>query len=203
MEFLSIILGIPIGIFTSFCVWWLVSKALVPRFVFSDKICRLPSHKENNNRYIIKIENIGYRRAIDVDVKLEVSIPGLFPDLPHVEHIVFVDLTFNNIVKIESRKLLKGKNKVENWWILRILPQNCKEFGRPIYPANIVSKYKSNTLTLDDIMNINSYVKVNLILLAYDEFSNARKLYISKDYRASNIVEGYFCEGSMSVIPRV
>ena len=72
-------------------------------------------------------------------------------------------------------------------------------FSQPLYPDYIKEKCKNNTLTLEDVFNMGSEVEAQILLFGYDEFSGARKYFISKKYNIRDVVEGNYKDRSMKI----
>jgi hypothetical protein len=170
----------------------------VPKIKFSQVIARMPPHAEGINRYVIYIENSGCRSIIDIEIRAIITIPGLFSDLPHIKQDVILETAFTFFPFLKSGR--KG-NLPSNRMMFRLLPHLNSEFDRKVYPENIRHKRQDKSLTLDDLMSINDYVTVTIVIFCYDEFSGARRMFVSKAYRKTDVQSGVFEETSLEFIP--
>ena len=63
----------------------------------------------------------------------------------------------------------------------------------------IREKMVSQTLTLEDVFNINDNVSIQIIIAGYDAFSGARKLFLSKRYLKEDIIFGKYIDNTLNI----
>ena len=167
---------------------------MTPHIIFSDQIARMPKNNENLCRYAIRIKNAGTRNIIDIDIKVLISIKGLFLDMKDIEHEFFLNTTFT------SYPILGYKNTdYDNSLLFKLIPQTTMEFSRNIFPQKIRLLKAKGLLSLDDVFDINENVVLQVIVTGYDEYSGARKLFLSPKYYKHNIIDGYFIENTLNI----
>ena len=193
------LIGFFLGTFSSIVGWWFIRKFLAPKIKFADKICKVKAGIEGVDRFVMAFENLRKRKLVDINVKVLVLIPYIFPDLPNVKQVVYLNTSSNYISLVNANKLNKQTKRISNRILFKILPKN-EEFDRLIYPGSLRNKNKEGTITLEDIFAINPYVKLNFIVFGYDEFSNVRKTFISKDFKVEDVITGFFKENSIETM---
>ncbi|MEW8400126.1 MAG: hypothetical protein AB2717_05475 [Candidatus Thiodiazotropha sp.] len=194
MEILALLIGIPLGILASLVAWWILFHYLKPEISFSPKISKLPDERSDSPfRYRIKIRNSGKRKIIDLQIQCRYIVSNMYPELPATDSIVKLYISSDSIPYIGAG----AKDKIE-----RIYPEKVKIFEKNHFPEDVRKKAKDNTLTLEDILEIEgSYIE--FLVFAFDEYSGSRKLFISHKYNAENIATGPFVKGSLEVVESV
>lgn len=198
------------GVIASFFVWWLTFKYWVPKIRFSSKISKLKT-KENKSlvKYRFKFENYGKRNAIDAEVIVRLRIQGLRKELPNNWEVVYLPTSSLDYKKVAIiRPILKNNSKSNSEdnlknnlrAILEIKPYECDYFTKDFFPEEIQNKAKEKTLTLEDVLGIGKKAEFQIIIIATDEFSGARKFFESKVYTIDDIAKGYFKKDSLDVV---
>jgi len=207
----DMILSTIIGMLSSYLVWYLIYKLLVPRIRFSDKISKMESiDSKSKYKYRIKLENSGYRDIIDINISAKFSIIGLNGKSYQNRNIVYLETSFDGYIPIlRSLKTLNyflkkvEKNNSDNIHktlrnLIRVYPNKKKEFSREYYPDYIKNKVKKEELTMEDIFNIGSDAFLEIIFSGTDSFSNSKKIYVKK-YTLKDIINKPFKTGSLSI----
>ncbi|PIP37990.1 MAG: hypothetical protein COX19_15090 [Desulfobacterales bacterium CG23_combo_of_CG06-09_8_20_14_all_51_8] len=182
MEILvSILIGIPLGILSSLAAWWILFRYIVPKIEFSPHISKY-YFKNLGTRYRIKFRNIGKRGIIDIEVFPILRIKGLNPELPDnwLNITLTTSLNNNHISSLKEDR------------IISLLPEDTDKFKNPNFPDHIRKKYQSKGLNIEDLLSLDNKVKLVVQLFGYDEFSGARKMFISKPYTLKDIKPGTF-----------
>lgn len=65
---ISNLIGLFIGLGTSFFSWWVLYHKIVPEVKFADFISKIPKKTLPGCRYRIKFKNVGKRAILDVHV---------------------------------------------------------------------------------------------------------------------------------------
>ncbi|MDT3738220.1 MAG: hypothetical protein RO257_01825 [Candidatus Kapabacteria bacterium] len=211
MTTTDMILSTIIGMLSSYLVWYLIYKLLVPRIRFSDKISKMESiDSKSKYKYRIKLENSGYRDIIDINISAKFSIIGLNGKSYQNRNIVYLETSFDGYIPIlRSLKTLNyflkkvEKNNSDNIHktlrnLIRVYPNKKKEFSREYYPDYIKNKVKKEELTMEDIFNIGSDAFLEIIFSGTDSFSNSKKIYVKK-YTLKDIINKPFKTGSLSI----
>jgi len=174
---LANLIGFIIGALGSFLVWLYLFRFVVPKIQFSERISKIV--RSGEALYRIKFNNHSRRNVIDLSVVVHVNILGLFEDHPNNWKNVNVKLNVPSVPILKTS--LKG-GMVANMYINR-----TKEFSSYPFPKEVIEKYRLRKLTLEDLFEIGEKVNVRIHIMGYDEFSGARKMFLSKVYRKSDI----------------
>lgn len=184
--------GLVIGLVTSFFSWWVLVHGLAPSLEFSEKLTKrdIRYSVENKSGYIyqFKLYNSGKRKAVDVEVFAKLKVTGLYSE-KEISHYVFdIPLTSDGnysyrIPSITNRR--KGKSNLHFLWLYI---DSATEFETlALLPENIRTKAKQNTLLLEDILSLGTKAELYLQAFGYDEFSGARRHFVSEPYTIENI----------------
>lgn len=75
MDFLSILVGLTVGVISSSLTWLTISFVFKPRLKFSPCISKLRTEElKSGYKYRIKLENSSRRTIIDVKLNAKLSI---------------------------------------------------------------------------------------------------------------------------------
>jgi len=184
---ISNIVGLIIGLFTSFLTWWILFHAIVPKIEFAKDISKLPTDDDSSgSRYRIKFANVGKRALVDIQVLARFSIKGL--TRPGNWVTINIPLEWNGDTKAEMPRLTKKNNRV-----LRLFISHALDLKRStLYSQEIHDKANAETLTLEDLFSLGTESSLIIWVFGYDEFSGSRKLFRSQDYKITDIKEGRF-----------
>jgi len=183
-SFYSGIFNVSIGICSSLIAWWMLFHVFVPKIIFSKGISKKKvTDSPSGYSYRIKIVNIGNRAILDVKVIVRYRVK--FTESSSW-YWVTLKIDGNYVPRIPKGK---GGNR-----IIRIYPEKTESFKSKKYPNFIRGKANSETLTLEDLMDLGFKAQLVIYVFGYDEFSGSKKLYMSPLYDKSNIGTGYFKE---------
>jgi len=194
--------GFVLGIATNLLSWWILSHVVVPQISFSPQISKTCAHKtpcdQSGYKYRVKLENSGRRAAIDVEIAARLRVKGMGAFAKTNWLIVNIPLsTHGNSYRIP--RILPVKESLARRHTLRLLINEAEEFRSPTYPEAIRKKAEERTLLLEDLLTLGSAATLQIVVFAYDEFSGARKLFVSKEYTCSDIKEGPFLRKGLEV----
>ena len=187
----SILIGIFIGIVTNLVAWWILFHYIIPEIRFSSSISKIPT-KENNlgYKYRFKLQNIGKRSIIDVEVIARVRITE-FGDFPRNFRIVDIPLSNKSIT--HRMPIIPPLSDKFTGKILQIFPNKVDEFKElSTYPEHIRIKANEEKLLLEDVMSMGTKTTLQIMAFGYDEFSGSRRFFISKSYTIKDIIEGKY-----------
>lgn len=185
------LLGVPVGMLSSFAIWWWVTHSMVPIIRFAYSISKRETDEVKSGfRYRCKIKNTGRRAIIDVEIIARLRIKGLREELPNNSVMIKLDVSSDRIPIIRP-------NRVK---IITILPEMNDKFKHDPYPEDIQKKANDGIITLDDLLNIGKYSYLIVSVFGYDEYSGTRKLFESKKYRKNDVKLGLFEKSMMGVI---
>lgn len=196
--------GFILGIATNLLTWWILSHLVVPHIRFSPQISKTRANKTQDDRsgykYRIKIENSGRRAAIDVEIIARLRIKGI-GSFPRTNwHIVNIPLNTHGDKSYRIPRILPLKRDFARRHTLQFLVNEAEEFRtNPIYPEPIRKKAERRTLLLEDLLTLGNAANLQVLAFAYDEFSGARKLFVSKPYTCNDIKEGPFTTKGLEV----
>lgn len=197
------IINVLTGVVSSYIVWYLTFKILVPKIHFSNKISRV-STTENNSKYKyrFKFENCGHRDIIDLEIIVKLRIKGLSVNFPENWHVIYLPtstLDYKNVAIV--RPISKKGLRV----VLEIKTYESDYFKDMIFPSDIRTLAETKSLTLEDVMNLGKDSELQIFIFGTDEFSGSKKFFESKIYKYStspeycDIIEGKFERGSLNV----
>ncbi len=188
--FISLILGIPLGILASLIAWWILFHAVVPKIEFSHDISKSTAiDSKSGYRYRIKFENTGKRDVLDLEIFARYRIQGIKQETPKNWSIIDLHISKERIPIVK-----KGGNK-----IIRIYPEKTKHFENDMYPDEIQYKKMKLSLTLEDIFKATDNTSLQIVMFGYDSFSGSRKVFESKKYYIKNIKQGLFNKNNLSI----
>ena len=182
MFILSNILGVILGALGSFFVWYYLYRCLVPKIEFSNRISKIIRRDEPI--YRVKFNNLAKRNVIDLSITASLNILGLFEAQPNNWKDVYVKLNLDYIPVL--------KTTTKGGLLANLHINYTEEFSRYPFPKKINQKYAKGILTLEDVFEIGKVVELSFIIMGYDEFSGARKMFESKIYNKEDIMEGIF-----------
>jgi len=203
MDLTDFFIGIVVGVATNIFSWWILFHGIVPKVRFSPYISKTPftqtGHDISSYRYRVKYENAGGRAIIDLEVMARLSIKGLGP-YETSWHMFLVPLNPDGELSFRTPRLLPKRKNLSTGHINRFHINSAVEhLDRPPYPDNIREKARLGTLQLEDLLNLGSEAFLEVQAFGYDEFSGARKLFISKPYTARDIREGPFEKHGLNI----
>ncbi len=194
METLIVsLISLFIGIISSYISWWILFKIIVPKIKFSDKISKIPSESSKGFGYRVKYHNCGRRNIIDITINIRLRIKGLFKDRKMTWKVIYLETE----PEMKAKPLIKPSKEGGN--LVYINVNDTKYFSNPIFPIAIRDKHNKRELLLEDILKLGDERKLEIILSGYDEFSGARKVFISKSYYIDDIVTAKFLEKSLEI----
>ncbi|MFC6094909.1 hypothetical protein [Saccharothrix lopnurensis] len=188
--------GIMGGFALSVLWWYFVTHVLAPSLNFSKQVGRLTS-VEGRSVYRIKVKNVGRRAVIDLTVSVTMHFRGisLYQDKEAGNNLVQFDIPVSVPYSVYLRP---GRNR-----ILRIdFSEAMNEFSRgeststgrllvkSLYPVE--SQWIS--VTFESLLRQSRGSYFTASVLCYDEWSGARKVFISPSYGVDDIVPGVFNE---------
>jgi hypothetical protein len=192
-EPFGFIFGFTAGLAVNLLSWWIIFRYIVPRIEFSSVISKVPNPIEENDhsgfRYRIKLQNSGRRGIIDVELAATLRIAGL------TENIEIIQIPWSPDREKRARiiRLAPVKPEVKAAHVLRLFINSVEQFrNRQIYPEDIRRKAEQRTLTFEDLLGLGTRAWLQISAFGYDEFSGARKLFVSKSYTLSDIKAGQF-----------
>ncbi len=189
---ISILVGIPIGVLTSFIAWWILFHHVVPVIRFSPHISKTETDDNKSGyRYRVKFENSGARNILDVELFARLRVKG-FPPYPSNWKVIDIPLSRDRIPRIRPIK------KSQSGSIIR-LNLSKAEFNKAFYPEDIRQKSEEDSILLEDVMTLGADGTLQIIAFGYDGFSGARKVFESKPYNIDDIKLGPFDEKGLRV----
>ena len=201
-EMLSFILGLFVGLCTNLVSWWILSRYIVPKVEFSPSIAKIESaineHDSSGVRYRFKFQNAGRRGIIDVELEATLRIEKL----QQRDSVQVIPLALSaegeKKAHIICLQPVKPENKAARVWSFYI--NSVEQFRtNTVFPDEFRKKATARMLKLEDVLSLGERAWIQVSIFGYDEFSGARKLFLSKDYTGTDIKEGPFAIGSLEV----
>ena len=178
---LSTFVGVPFGIAASFVAWFIVFRFLVPKFKFSDQISKIPGASPDDAAgYRVKFKNVGRRNTIDVEVHSRLRVRNLSHRAEFSKTWTIVTLSSDTT---HEPCIPKEATRSVVLWL-----DATQELSSPKFLAAL----QGSAPTLENLLSLGEEAELVVWVLAFDEFSGARKAFISKHYRLSDICEGKF-----------
>jgi hypothetical protein len=201
---LNLIIGFLFGLAANILTWWIFTHLLVPNIRFSPSISKRVRDATKNDAskfgYRIKMENSGLRSVIDIELtaRLRINWP---PDyLPNAWNIINVPLEKASVYPYRIVRLIPASKGKHIRHTLRLLINEIADFRDiPSYPAAIKRRAKKRVLSLEDILTLGPNPSLQITAFGYDEFSGARKLFLSKEYTIDDIKEGLFEQNGLEI----
>jgi len=176
----SLIFNAILGVITSIIGWFILFRMLVPKFKFSNKINKILYSSGENPVYRIKFKNVGQRNAIDIEVFVRLRVRNL-SQTPRFK------LTWTIITLHTNTNHIPHLSKNNN----RILILHLKE-TQELHVLKFKNALQGKEINLENLLSLGDKAELVVWALAYDEFSGARKAFVSKHYKISDIMEGKF-----------
>ena len=190
----SILIGLFIGIATNLTAWWILFHYIVPEIRFSPLLSKIPTNENNSGyKYRFKLQNVGKRSIIDVEIFARVNIKGL-GDFPR--NIRIVDIPISNKLRTHRIPIIPPISENFTGKILQIFPNEVDEFKElSRYPEHIRIKANEEKLLLEDVMSMGTETTLQIMAFGYDEFSGTKRFFISKEYTDRDVIEGKYYHG--------
>ncbi|MGD9994032.1 MAG: hypothetical protein AB7S69_12085 [Salinivirgaceae bacterium] len=190
-TWLTILISVPIGAFSSLIAWWILNYCINPKIRFSEYISS--SIENSKSFYRFKFENASRRRMIDSEITAKLRIKGLLYSTNW--EVIYLPIDNDRIPIIYSTK--KGKHR------FREVPRIELELIDPKYfrilPPDIKAKIENGNLLLNDLLKLALDSEIILIVSGYDEKSGAKKVFESKPYKIEDVVTGLFKKDSLEI----
>lgn len=181
MDWMSLLLGFPLGCLASLLAWWVVQHRFVPKIEFSPDISRNRySGNPSGFNYRVKFKNTGRRDIIDVEVFVVIRNRGLLKGQEKIVEIASIPTDADRMPVIKA-----GANR-----IVSVNVHLAEKFKKTSYGSEINEKRKQGNLTLEDVLGAGEKAAMTLNIFGYDSWSGARKMYESPEFLASDIKEG-------------
>lgn len=190
-AFFGILLGVAAGLATNLASWWILFHGIAPKIQFSSYISKTPQEPFEENRsgysYRIKLINSGRRAIIDVEIMARLRILGVIEQRKRNWRAIIIPVKGSASYRNPRMSALVGDQ------VLELSLNDVEEFLRlPIYPDEIRRKAEQKTLVLEDLLSLGQRATLQIAAFGYDEFSGARKLFVSKSYTLDDIREGLY-----------
>lgn len=201
-DWLNFIIGLLVGVGTEFFGWWCLARFVVPRLRFSPSISKIyvADGDRQSAQYRIKLENAGRRSIIDMELTAKLVIKGI-GRVRSTYQTGYIPLRPNGdlqyrIARLRPPQPARGKFR----HIIHLYVNSGVVFmNEDILPHDILKKREEGTLTLEDILGLGEGTYLEIQAFGYDEFSGARKYFVSKRYDLSDILEGPFRKYDLTV----
>lgn len=195
---LGILVGLVTGIFTNLASWWILFHGIVPDIRFFPLISKISSSNvidENMSgfKYRIKLENVGKRTIIDVELMARLRVKGLRKISKDNWWVVYIPLEpVMNSREYRIPQVLPTAIGKARSHIFELHINFVDEFRTSkLYPEIIRKKAEQKQLLLEDLLNLGRKATLDIATFGYDEFSGTRKLFLYQ-YTVNKIGRGTF-----------
>lgn len=180
LDFLTgALIGLPVGIASSFFAWAAIFHLFAPRIRFSEFVSEQKRGSIGTpSTYRISVINEGRRDAIDLEIVCRLQVQGLNSSAPLQWKQVNLTIAGEKIPDVEKRSAR----------IIRLLPESTKALQSPFFPKEIRDKCSDSSLSLQDCLAMGTDAKLQVYLFAFDPFSGSRKLFKSPEYRSEDVI---------------
>lgn len=195
----SLALATLLGVLSSLVSWWLLFYVLSPKVAFPEgilKIMHQPTAEDAAEwKYRIKIANVRRRNIVDVELIARLTILGRLPRLPNNSTIVYIP------VGGYHGRVPRLTNKQGSLFSLEVA--ELDRLPGLEWPEDIMAKFRSRSLTVEDLLSLGTGANLQLFVSGYDAWSGTRRMFESKPYTSSDIKRGRFGKNaSVRIIPR-
>jgi len=174
-----------IGILAAFFSWLFVKYFFSPKLAISENISKKVIGDQR--AYRIKIRNRGHRICSDISIVAKLEVRGLEPLLTQNFDSFFIKTSFNGTYPA----LAKGRSIVFHLF-------NETQYDEKYYSGDFARRIEESS-SIEDLLSLTDDTKLIVYVLGTDNFSGVRKLFISKEYTTSSIVEKSFCKDSVRI----
>jgi hypothetical protein len=139
----------------------------------------------------VKTVNLGRRDAVDLQIKAQLRVPHEVDNIGSPVSIVELPTSTEWLPRLR-----RGSYRYVRLCLERVPDAELRRV------AAVVGLDGIHDLGLAELLRERPDASVRLYLFAYDEFSGARKMFVSPDYGAAELVAGAFVPGtSLIVVP--
>ena len=177
---------IPGAVFSFIC-WLLVKILFSPRLEISKHISKKET-VDGQLAYRIKIRNCGFRRCSEIMVYAKIEVRKLEGQQPFSFDTFFINTSFNGYYPVVDR----GKSMILH------LYNTVQNYDEKYYHPDFIKKINEAT-AVEDLLKLSEDTKLILYVIANDDFSGIRKIYVSKEYRYNNIQKRNFIRNSVEL----
>jgi len=178
-----LLLGFLLGIVASGLAW-LVVRLIVPKIYFVPDISKVPCEDNKNGwRYRFKFYNTGRREIIDLQMECR------YRAKKNPTHST--DLWFAFTIPLDNANTPRLRPKLN--LIYEIRPAEITAVkGYMNFDDDTRKKIENGTIAIEELLSYNGTAHLRIFIFGYDAFSGTRRLFISKEYKLSDIKEGVF-----------
>ena len=171
-----------VGLAGSFISWWILVKGLVPRLEFASTIKRVRSNGADTFYYRVALRNVGRRGMIDVHIYAQLAVSW---DGGKEWARFYVPMNQSGDRKYELPRMRSGQS-IE----FRLFPGEVPDFAsNPGLALGFQQKVADRTVTVEEMLALGDAATLKIVVLGFDEFSGARRLFESGPLRGTDIVE--------------
>lgn len=186
------------GVGTSFLVWYITFKLLVPKFKFSENISKSVTEENPSGfRFRFKFENTGCRNIIDTEIIVKLRIRGLDNRRPQNWEVIYLPTSTLDYKKVS---IVRPASKGGLGMLLEIKTYACDYFQNSMFSPIIIERSKNKIITLEDVMELGIESELQVMAIGTDEFSGAKKFFKSNIFHGHNIVPGLFDRNSLRIL---
>jgi hypothetical protein len=179
--FLEQLVSAFVGIAFAFFSWVFVKLFFSPKLIISKSIIK------NDNAYKIKIKNTGYRMCSDINLYAKLVVKGL-KDYENSFDSFPVDVSFDGFYPVLER----GRS------IILHLYGTVTSYDKKSYSKELIAKLQDSQ-NIEELFDLSDDVELKLYVMATDNFSGVRKLYVANSYTKKSILTGVFSANSVDV----
>ena len=189
---LANLLGLVVGMISSFASWWVLFHWFVPEVEFSPFISKITRKGGSGFSYRIKLKNTGLRSIIGVEIYARLWI-----DWHGNGNWIGLYLPFSGEgdKKYDIPVFKRRANRILSFFINAVpaFQTNIK------YPEPFRQKAKDRVICMEDVLCLGKDAYIQVFVSGFDSFSGARRVYESRKFRKSDIYPNLFSKSGLGL----
>lgn len=192
MNLIFTLVGLLGGLCLSFVLWWLLNHYLVPKLEFSEELSRRPvTYDKQGVRHQFAFKNTGKRSIINIRLKARVRIPLRNKKGTTILNFFDISLSNNEIFEMKPGVMLR----------MSLDLHDSSSLNTPLLDKSITVKVNARELTVDDLFECYPNAVFFVQIIGTDIYSNATKVFNSKQYKKEDVRSGVFTKRSLDIAP--
>ena len=183
VSWIFLALGLLGGLALSALFWWIMNHIMVPDLQFSPEVSRSKAgFIQSGIRYQIAMKNCGRRDSYNIKCRVRLRIVDILQNGGTLPDFVLVAVSSNEFFILGKGVMFRVTPRVDL----------TEGFSDELYPSSIRRKFADGLLTLDDIFEEYTDVRIFVEAIGTDRFSGGAKYFRSKEYTKHDIRNGVF-----------
>lgn len=192
---LSVMVGIAVGVISGLATWWITARAITPKIELSEEISKLPDGS-GATPWLYRVKLVNVKRPwlpdaplVDVSVTASLRIRGLREALPETWIRIRIPVGGDGELPFVRRDR-----------VLRLNAHGIDKKYAVLLPTALSDAWKENRLSLDDLFNLGSGARLEVVISASHSYTQARSTVVAT-YRPEHVRDGGFTSGGLTIQP--